>query len=122
MPNDENSRDECLAYFRKAVTSPDSVPPWSDWWKQNESLVEEIFPLMEYVRLKHRRLLGARQILQAAGELPLDYQPLPAVVSGTCPTCGDRVQRISSSGGELKIQCPNCGSLPICSCESDSAH
>lgn len=122
----ETLRDQCLSYFRKAVALPDSVPPWSEWWRDNEAIVEQAFPLMEYVRLKHRRLLGARQILQATGDLPLDYQPLSATVTGTCPNCGDRVIRTdgqtSEGKSEYKVHCPNCGSLPICSCHEEPTH
>ncbi|MCA9093785.1 MAG: hypothetical protein KDA68_09885 [Planctomycetaceae bacterium] len=126
MPDPETLREQCLAHFRKAVALPESVPPWTEWWRDNESLVEQAFPLMEYVRLKHRRLLGARQILQANGDLPTDYQPLSAAVTGTCPNCGDRVTRTDAPTPEgkpqHKIQCPNCGSLPICTCNEEPTH
>ncbi|HEX4611024.1 MAG TPA: hypothetical protein VH092_22730 [Urbifossiella sp.] len=52
--------EDCLAYFRKAIADPRSVPPWSEWWAANVERVERVFPLLDYVRLKHRRLLGAR--------------------------------------------------------------
>ncbi|QEL13343.1 hypothetical protein [Limnoglobus roseus] len=97
--------DECLAYFRQAVTNPASVPPWSEWWAQNAALVEQVFPLIDYVRLKHRRLLGARQILRNRGELPDDFEPPSGRVTGSCPNCGDRV----SSPNGTHIFCPNCG-------------
>ena len=67
--------EECLAYFRLAVADPARVPPWSEWWAANSGLVERVFPLLDYVRLKHRGLLGARQILQLRGELPEDDRP-----------------------------------------------
>ena len=70
--------DECLIYFRQAVLNPGSVPPWSEWWSANEPLVETAFSFVDYVRLKHRGLLGARQILQRLGELPADLTPLCA--------------------------------------------
>lgn len=66
--------DECLGYFRKAVSNPASVPPWSEWWAANAELVEHTFPLVDWVRLKHRGLLGAVQILQHRGELPADFR------------------------------------------------
>ena len=62
--------EECLAYFRRAIADPLSVPPWSEWWAANVGKAEAVFPLVDYVRLKHRKLLGAQQILQFAGELP----------------------------------------------------
>lgn len=68
--------EECLIYFRQAVLSPDSVPPWSEWWSANEPVVETAFSFVDYVRLKHRGLLGARQILQRLGEIPVDLTPL----------------------------------------------
>jgi ribosomal protein S27E len=104
--------EECLAYFRKAIADPASVPPWSEWWAVNAELVERIFPLFDFVRLKHRRLLGARQILQKAGELPKDYSPRSPLLTGSCGQCGERV-----TGGfenpDGSITCPTCGLISI---------
>ncbi len=61
---------ECLAYFRLALADPASVPSWPEWWAKNEALVERTFSMVDFVRLKHRGLLGAKQILQKLGELP----------------------------------------------------
>ena len=58
-----------LAYFRKALAEPESVPSWETWWATNHDLVERAFSMVDYVRLKHRGLLGAKQILQKLGEL-----------------------------------------------------
>ena len=100
--------DECLAYFRQAVADPRSVPPWSEWWAANVDKVERVFSLVDYVRLKHRKLLGARQILQYAGELPMDYRPQSPRTSGSCGECGERTTfHESPSGGE--VTCPTCG-------------
>lgn len=100
--------DECLAYFRRAVAEPLSVPPWSEWWAANADLVERTFPLLDWVRLKHRRLLGARQILQHRGELPEDYQPPSAFDTGSCGECGERTARVAGPGGGI-VECPRCG-------------
>lgn len=100
--------DECLAYFRRAVAEPLSVPPWSDWWAANAGLVEQTFPLLDWVRLKHRRLLGARQILQHRGELPEDYQPPGPLVTGSCGDCGERTTRVPGPRGGI-VECPTCG-------------
>jgi hypothetical protein len=100
--------DECLVYFRKAVTDPATVPPWSEWWAANAELVAQVFSLVDYVRLKHRRLRGARQILQIAGELPEDFCPPSALESGSCAECGERTTRYPGPGGGI-ITCPNCG-------------
>ncbi|MGI8979952.1 MAG: hypothetical protein ACR2FY_12065 [Pirellulaceae bacterium] len=67
--------EECLIYFRQAVLYPASVPPWSEWWAANEPVVETAFSFVDYVRLKHRGLLGARQILERRGEIPTDLAP-----------------------------------------------
>lgn len=64
--------DECLAYFRAAISDPRSVPPWAEWWATHAELVEQVFPLQDFVRLKHRQLIGARQILENRGELTED--------------------------------------------------
>ena len=60
----------CRAYFRQAIANPQSVPPWSEWWAANAELVERVFPMIEFVRLKHRGLLGAQQHLQIIDKLP----------------------------------------------------
>ena len=62
--------EECLDYFRKALAEPDSVLPWADWWTIHADWVERTFPMIDYVRLKHRGLLGAEQILHKLCEHP----------------------------------------------------
>jgi hypothetical protein len=100
--------DECLKYFRAAISEPLSVPPWSEWWAANVDAVERAFPLVDYVRLKHRKLLGARQILQFAGELPVDYRPPSPRATGSCGECGERTAFTETpTGGE--VTCPTCG-------------
>lgn len=93
-----------LAYFRQAVREPLSVPPWSEWWAANAELAEAVLPLFDFVRVKHRRLLGARQMLQIAGELPRDWVPPPALETGSCPQCGERVEC-----SDAATRCPGCG-------------
>jgi hypothetical protein len=100
--------DECLAYFRQAVADPRSVPPWSEWWAANVELVERSFPLLDYVRLKHRKLLGARQILQHRGELPDDYTPPSPLLTGSCGQCGERTTTVGGDNGGV-VTCPTCG-------------
>ena len=102
--------EECLAYFRVAVTDPASVPPWAQWWAANEPLAHAVFSFADYVRLKHRRLLGARQILQRLGEIPSDFIPLSYGLTGTCGNCGERNSNQAADSGEVVIVCPNCGS------------
>ena len=101
--------EECLAYFRQAIADPRSVPPWSEWWAANAELVERAFPLVEFVRLKHRRLRGARQILQHAGELPKDYVPPSPLLTGSCGECGERTTSHAGGPGGGHITCPTCG-------------
>ncbi len=103
--------EECLAYFRQAIADPARVPPWSEWWAANASRVEEIFPLVDFVRLKHRRLLGARQILQYMGELPADYAPPSPLLTGSCGVCGERVIPQSDDSNSGIVTCPICGVL-----------
>jgi|GEM_PF-4939134 len=62
----------CRAYFRQAIANPETVPSWAEWWASNAELVERVFPMIEFVRLKHRGLLGAKQHLQMIGEWPKD--------------------------------------------------
>lgn len=90
--------EACLAYFRQAVQNPASVPPWSAWWAANAEVVERSFALVDFVRLKHRRLRGARQILQNRGELPKDFVPPSLSDTGSCADCGERAA----------VTCPNC--------------
>jgi len=101
--------EECLNYFRAAIADPRSVPPWSEWWAANAGRVERVFPLMEFVRLKHRRLRGARQLLQNAGELPEDYCPPSPLVTGSCSECGERTTNHYGGLGGGYITCPTCG-------------
>lgn len=107
----EQQIEECLVYFRQAIARPESVPPWSDWWQENEPLVERVFPLMEYVRLKHRKLLGARQILQRFDELPKDYTPPSPRLTGSCGHCGERVPTSTIGTESEPITCPHCGTV-----------
>jgi len=107
----EEQIEECLVYFRRAIASPLSVPPWSEWWRENEALVEQVFPLMEYVRLKHRKLLGARQILQRGGELPKDYVPPSPRLTGACGHCGERVANHVVRTPDNSVTCPHCGTV-----------
>jgi hypothetical protein len=103
--------EECLVYFRLAVTDPNGVPPWSEWWAENEPLAQSVFSIVDYVRLKHRRLLGARQILQRLGEIPQDFVPPHPKLTGSCGNCGERTNNQDSSSGEVIIICPTCGEL-----------
>lgn len=100
-----------MAYFQHAVTDPMSVPPWSVWWATNVEHVERVFPLIDYVRLKHRRLLGARQILLKLGKLPADYQSPDPLRSGSCSECGERTTLVLVGPGGVRIECPNCGGI-----------
>jgi hypothetical protein len=99
--------DEVLDYFRRAVKTAEPVPSWSEWWTSHEEAVAASFSLVDYVRLKHRRLLGARQILQRIGELPESFVPPDPAVSGRCFQCGEQVVAESPSGGIFK--CSVCG-------------
>ncbi len=98
--------EECLIYFRKAVHEPLSVPPWSEWWAENAWLVERAFSLVDFVRLRHRRLLGARQILQRRGELPQGFEPPSFTQTGSCESCGERCERVAPEGDFAR--CPVC--------------
>jgi hypothetical protein len=102
-------REACLIYFRSAVAEPLNVPPWSEWWAANEELVAESFSLVDYVRLKHRRLLGAVQILQIAGELPPDYAPPSPLVAGVCCRCGERFVNQPAAEAVGEVRCNACG-------------
>lgn len=101
-------REQCLIYFRQAIADPLSVPPWSEWWGENEELAAASFPLVDYVRLKHRRLLGAQQILQLSGELPPDYAPQSPLVSGSCCRCGERFANDPAAEAAGEVRCSVC--------------
>jgi hypothetical protein len=101
--------EECLAYFRLAIADPHRVPPWSEWWAANVGLVERTFPRQEFVRLKHRRLRGARQLLQNAGELPEEFCVPSSLVTGSCGECGERTVNHNGGPGGGYITCPTCG-------------
>jgi len=105
--------DECLAYFRKAIHDPASVPPWSEWWAANAELVAHSFGFADYVRLKHRRLRGARQILQIAGELEQSFRSPGIEESGSCSDCGERATGSNPAAGAGSITCPTCGGVYV---------
>jgi hypothetical protein len=105
--------DECLAYFRKAIHDPASVPPWSEWWAANSELAAHSFGFADYVRLKHRRLRGARQILQIAGELPEDFRPRSVEESGSCLDCGERARGNAGVPGPGKVTCSTCNGVYV---------
>lgn len=111
MEFDHRGLEQCLAYFRKAVHEPLTVPPWSEWWAVNEPVVGRVFSIVDYVRLKHRRLRGARQILQRAGELPEDFRPPDVMRTGSCGECGERTTNHVAGPGGGHISCPNCGTI-----------
>lgn len=100
--------EECLTYFRQAVHDPLSVPPWSEWWAEKAGLVEGVFSLVDFVRLRHRRLLGARQILQRRGELPEGFEPPSFTETGSCEACGERCNQVVSQG--VSVNCLVCSS------------
>ncbi|WP_425616949.1 hypothetical protein NA78x_000614 [Anatilimnocola sp. NA78] len=102
-------REACLIYFRQAIAEPLSVPPWSEWWLVNEELVGESFPLVDYVRLKHRKLWGAQQILQIEGELPPDFSPQSPLISGACCRCGERFVNHPEAEATGDVRCGSCG-------------
>jgi hypothetical protein len=108
MDFDHQGLEQCLAHFRQAVREPGSVAPWSAWWAENEPIAGRVFTIVDYVRLKHRRLLGARQILQKAGELPADFVPPHHSVTGTCSECGERVTLGEVDLDAGSSSCPNC--------------
>lgn len=96
-------REACLDYFHQAVHNPLSVAAWSEWWSQFEEQAARAFPLVDYVRLKHRRLKGARQILQLSGKLDKEYLPPADALATHCPDCGER-----SIAEEQQYSCPRC--------------
>ena len=108
--------DDCLLYFRQAVADPSGVPPWSEWWAANEEVVRRVFPPLDYVRLKHRKLRGARQILQRAGELPEDYYVPSPLLTGSCGDCGERTSTHSGGSGGGYITCTICGMVSMYDC------
>jgi DNA-directed RNA polymerase subunit RPC12/RpoP len=103
------NREVCLGYFRQAIAEPLSVAPWSEWWAENEELVGQSFSLVDYVRLKHRKLLGAQQILQISGELPPDFSPQSPLISGSCCRCGERFVKDPEAEAAGDVKCSACG-------------
>jgi hypothetical protein len=98
-----------LTYFKQAATDPANVPPWSVWWAENSEAVEHALPLMEFVRLKHRRLKGAIEYLKKIGQLPPDFQPPHPLTTGICPDCGDPLQHETTSPDATNLSCKHCG-------------
>ena len=67
--------EECLTYFENAILRPATVPTWDEWWAAKEELAATHFSLVDYVRLKHRQLRGARFILERLGRMAKDEPP-----------------------------------------------
>lgn len=64
--------DDCLDYFHKIVMGMPDTPLWEEWYPANLETIEQVFSLHDYVRLKYRGVLGAKQILQRLGRLPAE--------------------------------------------------
>jgi hypothetical protein len=56
--------DRCLRYFCDADESRDGTPPWDQWWRANDSIVEKTFGPTDYERLRRQGLVAARMILR----------------------------------------------------------
>lgn len=97
--------EECLNYFRQAIERPGSVSPWAVWWAANEGKVRQAFPHEDYLRLKHRKLLGAATLLERTGwKAPEPPDPLR---TGFCTVCGEpALDEIAGLGGGT-LRCPN---------------
>lgn len=86
--------EELLAYFQRAIEQPDSVQPWSTWWSSNSERVRAAFSREDYLRLKHRKLRGARTILERCGWSPTDAARVRPIHTGFCDQCGERLFRM----------------------------
>jgi hypothetical protein len=82
--------EECLDYFRRALEQPGSVPPWADWWATHAELARQVFDRLDYVRLKHRWLNGARELLERLGTPAVEPQ-MNWLDRTVCPKCGERL-------------------------------
>lgn len=98
--------EEFLTYFRKAIEMPGSVPAWAVWWAANEEKLRHAFAHMDYVRLKHRKLVGAAVILEQHGWKPPPRPPDP-LRTGFCHVCGETVIHQPAGPGGGSIFCPN---------------
>ncbi len=95
--------DELLAYFRQAIEHPETVQPWNKWWTENASRVESAFPREDFLRLKYRKLQGARTILERSGWTPADESSLQPIQSGFCNVCGERLFSMHSDTTKEEI-------------------
>lgn len=83
--------NELLAYFQRAIEHPETVRPWNDWWIENSAWVQAEFSREDFLRLKYRKLRGARTILERSGWTPTDERRLQPINSGFCNVCGERL-------------------------------
>jgi hypothetical protein len=86
--------EECLAYFRRAIEHPGTVPPWAEWWATHEELVRRVFPRPEYLRLKYRKLAGARILVERQGWRPSSESQRDPDRAEFCEVCGERLFRM----------------------------
>lgn len=88
-----SAMEDCLSYMQSAVTKPGTVEPWAGWWLANQETVRITFDRRDYLKLKFRRLIAAREILERLGRI----EPEGNEYAGTdfnathCKVCGDEL-------------------------------
>lgn len=88
-----SAMQDCLSYMQSAVTQPGSVEPWADWWSVNNETVRASFDRRDYLKLKFRKLIAAREILERLGRIkPKDDDFVGTDFNAThCKVCGERL-------------------------------
>lgn len=78
-------------YLRKIVFSPREVIAWNIWWVENAELVKATLDRRDYLKLKYRKILAAREILARRGECKKDihYRWMPEFDETHCRMCGE---------------------------------
>lgn len=58
------TRDECLAFLKDAIENPPSTPSIHVWIAANLDSLESTFDRRDFLKFKHRGLIGARDVLE----------------------------------------------------------
>ena len=95
--------ERCLEYFRVIVFDHLLVPAWNLWWAKNEEIVKRESDSRNQLRLKYRKIEGARDLLVQLGEcvktlrLPGTIRPMkPGIVGFVVRSCFGSIPKRSS--------------------------
>lgn len=90
--------DRCLSYFRDAAAGRAGIPPWEQWWRANDSLVEKSVGPTDYERLRKQGIVAARMILRRT-TLPCSTRVVVSPTFGSPAIAEDNVAAFERDQG-----------------------